>query len=94
MKRVLFVSNHAGFIKFNAPYMQWLANNGFQVDNISPGIDKEYENYATHHYDVDIKRNPFSLTNIKAIRETRKILKSNKYEMIHCHTPMGSVVAR
>jgi glycosyltransferase EpsD len=94
MKRVLFVSNHAGFIKFNAPYMQWLISQGFEVDNISPGIDKDYEDSVTHHYNVEISRNPFSFTNIKAIRETRKILKTNKYEMIHCHTPMGSVVAR
>lgn len=94
MKRILFVSNHAGFIKFNQPYIDWLRHQGFIVDNISPGIDDEYKQCPTNHYDVAINRNPFSLINVRAIIETRKILKRNNYDLLHCHTPMGSVIAR
>ena len=33
MKKVLFVENSAGFCKFNAPYMNWFKEQGWQVDH-------------------------------------------------------------
>ena len=94
MKRILFVSNHAGFMKFNAPYIQWLSSEGYAVDNVSPGVEDSYKDVVSKHFDVNISRNPLSYSNIKAIFQVRRILKNNKYELIHCHTPMGAVVAR
>ena len=43
MNRVLFLSNHAGFSKFNALYMKWFKKQGWTVDHISSGIEiKDY----------------------------------------------------
>lgn len=92
--KILFVSNHKGFIKFNAPYMECMRQKGWQVDDVSPGFDEDYTQYVDNHYDVLISRNPFSFRNLKAIKELRKIIANNRYRLIHCHTPMGSVVAR
>ena len=94
MNKVLFVSNHKGFVKFNAPYMEWLMQNGWHVDDAGPGMEEAYKDSYNEHYDIDIVRNPFSLGNIRAIREMRKLLKSERYDLIHCHTPMGGVIAR
>lgn len=91
MKKVLFISNHAGFSKFNAPYMQWFHEQGWQVDNASPGIETGYHD---NQYDVPIKRNPFSLSNIKALFQLKKICRQNQYDIIHCHTPVGGVLGR
>ena len=89
--KVLFISNHAGFSKFNAPYMQWFHEQGWQVDNVSPGIET---GYYDNQYDLPISRSPFSFSNIKALKDLKKICKENEYDLIHCHTPVGGVLGR
>ena len=41
-----------------------------------------------------MKRNPFSIKNLKAVCKLTKNLKENNYELIHTHTPVGSVITR
>lgn len=92
MKKILFVSNTANFSKFNKPFMNWCTNQGWQVDYCAPGDEAVTE--CNHHYVVDIPREPSVFATLKAIRQLRKILKTQKYDIIHCHTPMGGCVAR
>ena len=51
-KKVLFIANHKGFSKFNAPFMAWFKEQGWQVDNASPGIEI---GDVDCQYDVDIQ---------------------------------------
>lgn len=90
-KRVLFVANHKGFSKFNAPYMAWFKSQGCIVDNASPGIEV---GNVDNQYDIEIQRTPFSFRNVGAYKKLKKIIKKNHYDIIHCHTPMGGVIAR
>ena len=43
---------------------------------------------------LKIKRNPFSIKNFFAIFKLIKKLNNNNYDLIHTHTPVGSVVTR
>lgn len=94
MKKVLFVENSSGFCKFNAPYMNWFIQQGWQVDHAAPGIENRFAYGVTHHYDVDIHRSPFSYQNIKAIKTLKKLIDKEQYDLIHCHTEMGGLCAR
>lgn len=94
MKKVLFVENSAGFCKFNAPYMNWFKQQGWQVDHAAPGIEEKFAYGVTHHYDLDIHRSPFSFQNIKAIKALKKLIDKEQYDLVHCHTEMGGVCAR
>lgn len=91
MKRVLFVTNHPGFSKFNKPYMEWFKSQGWIVDNASPGAGV---GPVDNQYDIPIHRSPFSFDNIKALFQLRQIINKNKYDLIHCHTEMGGLCAR
>jgi glycosyltransferase EpsD len=91
MKKVLFIANHKGFSKFNAPYFDWFKSQGWVVDNASPGIEV---GNVDHQYDVDIQRSPFSLKNIKAYKELKYIIDKGNYDIIHVHTPMGAALGR
>lgn len=91
MNKVLFVTNHPGFSKFNKPYMEWFKSQGWTVDNASPGAGV---GPVDNQYDIPIHRSPFSFDNIKAIFQLKKIIDENKYDLIHCHTEMGGVCAR
>lgn len=91
-RKIIFISNTANFQKFNLPFMHWCSNQGWQVDYACPNDEpvKDCDNY----FDVEISRSPFSLKNLKAIITLKNILKNGNYNILHCHTPMGAVVAR
>lgn len=93
-KKVIFVSNHAGFAKFNIPYIDWLQCRGVQVDNASPFLEDYAKSHINVQYDIPISRQPYSIGNFKAIGLLHKLFKKEHYDLIHCHTPMGAVVAR
>lgn len=90
-RKILFIANHKGFSKFNAPYMDWFKQQGWQVDNASPGIEV---GAVDNQYDVCVPRSPFSINSIRAYKQLKRIIKTNKYDMIHVHTPMGAVLGR
>lgn len=46
----------------------------------------------THH--IDFIRNPFHPINFKAYIQLMKLLKQEKYDVIHCNSPIGGVLGR
>ena len=92
MKKVLFLSNTANFSKFNRPYMRWFKEQGWQVDYASAGEETVLD--CDNQYSIPIARSPFSLKNLCALKELKKLLSENHYDILHCHTPMGGVIGR
>ncbi len=97
MKKVLFVASVAGHIKnFHTPYLKLFKDKGYTTYVAANWTLKENEkiDFCDNFIQLPIERKPFSLKNIKAIFKLKKLLKVEKFDIIHCHTPMGSVVAR
>lgn len=92
MNKILFISNTANFSKFNRPFMRWFKAQGWQVDYCSPGEENVLD--CDKQYSISIARSPFSLKNFMALKQLKKILKENEYNILHCHTPMGAVIGR
>lgn len=93
MTKILYVSNTANFQKFNLPFMRWCKEQGWIVDYASPADESVTE--CNHFYDIEMPRSPLKFFRIlKSIKELKKILNENQYDILHCHTPVGSVVAR
>ena len=92
MKKILFISNTANFSKFNRPYMRWFKEQGWQVDYASAGEENVLD--CDNQYSISIARSPFNLKNLRALKELRKLLSENHYDILHCHTPMGGVIGR
>lgn len=92
-KKILYcatVDNH--FKAFHLPYMKWFQEQGWEVHVAAKGdIDLPY---CDKKYNIPIERSPFSLRNLKAFKEIKKIIDGNQYSIIHCHTPMGGVLTR
>lgn len=96
-KKVLFVANVSSHIKgFHEPYLKIFKDKGYitfvATKNNLKNNDKI--NYCDKFIEFSIERNPFKLKNINAIRELKGIIEKEKFDIIHCHTPMGGVVAR
>lgn len=93
MKKVLFTASVDRHIElFHIPYLKYFKENGYEV-HVATNSDKSIL-YADKKIKLDMKRNPFSLKNIKAVFQLKKILDSYEYDLIHTHTPIGSVVTR
>lgn len=94
MKKVLYVSNVLSHIyAFHMPYINWFKQNGFEVHVMANSNGQEAKGFDKY-FDVKIERSPFSLKNIAAYKEAKIIIDSEKYDIVHCHTPMGGVIGR
>lgn len=97
MKKVLFVATVASHIKgFHEPYLKLFKDNDYKTYVAANWNLKENDkiNFCDEFIQIPIKRSPYSIQNIKAIMELKKVIEKEKFDIVHCHTPMGSVVAR
>jgi glycosyltransferase EpsD len=92
--KVLFVSHTTNFIKFNLPYMQWFRNQGWEVHYASAEEEPFPVDSCEKHFKICFNRSPYSFDNIKAYKQLKELIEREKYQIIHCHTPMGGVVTR
>lgn len=80
------------FKAFHLPDMKWFKDRGWKVDVAAAGeIDLPY---TDNKYNIPIKRSPFNRSNITAYQQLKKVIDQNNYDIIHCHTPIGGVLAR
>ena len=93
MKKVLFAATVDSHIKqFHLPYLQWFKEQGYEV-HVATNGDEEIP-YCDIKHRIPFERNPIKVNNLKAITKLKKIIENEKFELIHCHTPMGSVITR
>ncbi|WP_288222082.1 glycosyltransferase family 4 protein [uncultured Clostridium sp.] len=100
MKKVLFVAHvvKKHFMLFHIPYLKWFKENGYETHVCARN---DYENkeecnipYCDKYYDLPFERFPFKFNNILVYKELKKIIDNNEFDIIHCHTPVGGVLAR
>lgn len=92
-KKVLFVATVDSHIElFHLPYLKMFKDKGYEV-HVATSTDKKIE-FCDKKHKISIARSPFKLCNLKAIRQLKKIVNEEHFDIIHCHTPMGGVVAR
>lgn len=93
MKKVLFVASVTRHIKaFHLPYLKLFKEKGYEVHVASNGSE-EIES-CDKHFNIEFERSPFKKNNIKAYKSLKKIIDEGEYEIIHCHTPVASVLTR
>ena len=93
MKKVLFTATVDSHIKhFHLPYLQWFQEQGYEVHVATNG--KEEIPYCDVKHQISFERSPIKINNVKAIKSLRNIINHEKFDIIHCHTPMGGVVTR
>lgn len=100
MKKILFVASvvKVHIMVFHLPYLKWLKDNGYEVHVAAKNdyINKSDLNipYCDKFHDIDFSRKPYSYKNIKAYFQLKEIIKKEKFDLMHCHTPIGSAIGR
>lgn len=93
-KKILFVANVAKehINKFHIPTIKEFRKNGWIVD-VACSNDAAVPE-CDHQWDMCWKRSPFTFKTIKGIRQLKKLLKKENYDVVYCHTPVGGLVGR
>lgn len=98
-KKVLLIAtvqSHIG--QFHKPLMRMLKEQGWEIhvaarDNLAEknGLQLEYPDKV---FDIPFRRSPFDPRNLKAFLMLRQLLREERYDVIHCNTPVGGVIGR
>lgn len=99
-KRVLFtatvVKQH--IMTFHTPYLKLFQDMGWET---AVAGSNDYEDpaelnipYCDTYYEIPFERIPWKAGNIRAYRELKKIIDTGKFDIIHCHTPVGAMITR
>ncbi|MCX8006500.1 MAG: glycosyltransferase family 4 protein [Coriobacteriia bacterium] len=81
---------------FLRPFARRLRSNGWRVDALAngapadPKVLKDFD--AAYH--VSWSRNPFDVRNLAAAGHVRRIVERGRYDLVHVHTPVASLVTR
>ena len=97
-KKVLIVTTTDSMIgQFLMPHIKHLVDNGNIVECACHETGHwfgEIKEKGINIYEVPFARNPLKPTNLKAKKQLSNIVKTGKYNLIHCHTPVGGVMGR
>nr|WP_241635350.1 glycosyltransferase family 4 protein [Fusobacterium gastrosuis] len=96
-KKVLIIATVYSFIShFEKNDIKLLQELGYKVVVASnfEGYKNELEHLNVEKLNINFARSPFALKNLKSFFQLNKYIKNNKIDLIHCHTPVGGVIAR
>ena len=93
-KKLLLVANvvKEHVLKFHVPTIKALKAQGWTVDVAASG--EEDVPYCDRQIRGVWKRSPFTLDTLRGVRQLRRLLEEEHYDIVYCHTPVGALVAR
>lgn len=101
-KKALLVTTVSGFVpQFEMNNVKLLQSMGYEVHYAANYNNPSYgkDNHRLDHtgiirHSVDFVRSPFSPQNLKVYLQLKRLMKEERFDLVHCHTPMGGVMAR
>jgi len=99
MKKVLITATVQSHIaQFHRPLIDMLHSHGYEVhaaarNNLAEKNGLKLDS-PDRVYDIPFNRSPLGRKNIAAYRQLKKIIHENRYDIIHCNTPMAGVLTR
>ena len=91
--KILFTASIPQHFKaFHLPYLEWFQSQGYETHVACNG----YEDlpFVDKYWQIPFERSPFSSKNIEAYKALKKIINKEGFHLIHCHTPVASVLTR
>lgn len=102
-KKALIVTTVSGFVpQFEMENVHILQKMGYEIHyasnfrNVNYGSDNHrLDGTGIIRHQIDFVRSPFQVgANWKAYWQLKQVMREEHYDIVHCHTPMGAVLAR
>jgi glycosyltransferase involved in cell wall biosynthesis len=97
MKKILFIATvESHILNFHIPFIQYFQNKGYEVHVAAKLGNRQDELKALNimYHNIEFSRSPYSLSNIKALNQLIKLMRENKFSLVHVHTPVGAFLGR
>lgn len=95
MKKVLYIATSDIHLSiFHRPYIQWLAENGAQVDLVYENRGGNTFEAAKNIFYLNFPRSVFRKSLLKSYKGLKEIIDEGNYDIVHCHTPIPSMLTR
>lgn len=92
-KKVLFTATvDSHILHFHIPFLKYFKDQGYEVHVATNG--NEEIPFCDKKHLISFERSPLKFNNLKAIKQLKKVVDQEHFDVIHTHTPMGSVVTR
>lgn len=96
--KILYVTTIGGTLGFFKEFISDLVRQGHIVDvacnDKIRAVNKQIVDLGCKVHSISCTRSPMSLKTLKTIRELKKIISDNQYDLVHCHTPIAALCAR
>ena len=99
MKKVLLTATVQSHIcQFHRPLVEVLHASGYEVhvaakNNLAEKNGLKLD-FVDKIYNIPFSRSPQNSDNFKAYKQLKQLIQREKYDIIHCNTPMGGIITR
>ena len=96
--KILYVTTIGGTMNFFNSFIKQLINEGHTIDIATNERNSKvpacYHEWGCKVHQIDTSRSPLNKGNVKAIRQLNFLVEQEKYDIVHCHTPVAAMCTR
>ena len=98
-KKILVIATTDNMIwQFLLPHIKHLQSRGNTVECVCAKTGFWFDDIkaqtGVNVFNIDFKRNPISLKNLKGYSQLKKLQKERQYDVVYCQQPVGAVMGR
>ena len=97
IQKAIVVATVGRFYNFEKNDIKLLQELGYEVHvatNMQIEPEDNMDGFEVIKHQVDFARSPFSKNNIIAYKQLKELFRRNHFDIVHCHTPVGGIIAR
>lgn len=96
--KILYVTTIGGTMNFFHSFIRQLLDAGHTVDIATNESDSRvpacYKDWGCTVHQIETSRSPLNKGNLKAIKQLKELVDVQKYDIVHCHTPVAAMCTR
>lgn len=96
--KILYITTIGATMSFFKSFIKELIDDGNIVDLASNDSESKvpqyFKNIGCNTNNLKLSRNPLYIGNISAVTQIRNLVKTNQYNIVHCHTPIAAACTR
>lgn len=96
--KILYVTTIGSTMSFFNTLIKHLIDEGHTVDIATNETNSKvpdcYREWGCKIHQINTSRSPLNMGNLKAIKQLKKIVLQEKYDIVHCHTPVAAMCTR